>query len=321
MPAEFPRNRLGLAQWYVDKRNPLTARVAVNRYWQIFFGKGIVSTQEDFGLQGQLPTHPELLDWLAVDFMEHGWDIKRLCREIALSSTYRQNSQPDDKESFENDPQNTLLSRGPKVRLQAEMLRDLALRAADLLNPEMGGKPVKTYQPDNLYHDSGVQVDYDQDHGSVLWKRSVYLFRKRTLPLPFLTVFDASTREFCRVRRESTATPLQALALLNAPDFLEPCRVLAEKALERNPADLKQVINESFRRFTGRRPVEAELSILRKVYDEQLEYYNSRQHQAAELLEHSGETPVNKELPAPNVAALTMVHRMILSDDDSIMSK
>jgi hypothetical protein len=201
VPAEFPKNRLGLAQWFIDERNPLVARVQVNRLWQMCFGKGLVSTPEDFGIQGRLPTHPELLDWLACDFREHGWDVKRLLRNIVLSSTYQQTSMPRDAQSLSADPDNSLLSRGPRMRLTAEMLRDLALQAADMITPEPGGEPVHTYLPDNLYPDSGIQEIYVQTHGPALWKRSIYLYRKRTLPLPFLTTFEASPREYCRVRR------------------------------------------------------------------------------------------------------------------------
>jgi hypothetical protein len=321
MPEEFPKNRLGLAQWYVDARNPLVSRVAVNRLWQQFFGKGLVATPEDFGIQGRLPSHPELLDWLAVRFRETGWDVKRFSRELVLSSTYRQSSQPLTKQSYEIDPGNRLLSRGPRVRLSAEMLRDHALQAADLLNPEMGGKPVKTYQPANLYNDSGVQAGYNQDHGNVLWKRSVYLYRKRTLPLPFLTTFDASTREFCRVKRESTATPLQALTLLNAVDFVEPCRVLADKQLAMPNRPIGDILADSFRRFTGRKASPEEHAILTQMHTEQLAYYTNAPDRAEALVAASGEFPINKQLPAASVAALTMVHRMMLSDDDSIMNK
>ena len=321
MPEDFPKNRLGLAKWYTDPRNPLVARVAVNRIWQMFFGKGLVSTPEDFGIQGQLPSHPGLLDWLACDFRDHGWDVKRLCRNIVFSSTYRQNSLPANPKALELDPDNRLLSRGPRHRLSAEMLRDLALHAAKMITEEGGGEPVHSYLPENLYPDSGIQEFYKQDHGAGLWKRSLYLYRKRTLPLPFLTTFDASTREYCRVRREITATPLQALVLLNAPDFLEPCRVLAEKSLASDKSQINLIIRRAFRSFTGRLPSAVEQKVLETLHAEQLAFYEKHPEEAALLVSKSGETPPNPALPAPAVAALTMVNRLILSDDDTVMKK
>ncbi len=320
-PAEFPKNRLGLAQWFIDERNPLVARVQVNRLWQMCFGKGLVSTPEDFGIQGRLPTHPELLDWLACDFREHGWDVKRLLRSIVLSSTYQQTSMPQDAKSLGLDPDNSLLSRGPRVRLTAEMMRDLALQAATMITQEPGGEPVHTYLPENLYPDSGIQETYQQDHGPALWKRSIYLYRKRTLPLPFLTTFDASTREYCRVRRETTATPLQALALMNAPDFLEPCRVMAQKALAGPARPVATLITQAYRAFAARAPNEGEMKILQRLHREQLAFYEAHPDEATTLLMKSGETPIDPNLPAPAVAALTMVHRAILSDDDTVMKK
>ena len=321
VPADFPQNRLGLARWYVDARNPLTARVAVNRLWQMFFGRGLVSTPEDFGIQGSLPSHPELLDWLACDFRDHGWDVKRFCKAIALSSTYRQSSSARQKASLEKDPENLWMARGPKHRLSAEILRDLALQAAAMLNREPGGPPVHTYLPENLYPDSGIQEMYTQDHGDKLWKRSLYLYRKRTLPLPFLTTFDAPTREFCRVRRESTATPLQALALLNAPDFLEPCRVLAEKSLAAAPFHLSDALTQAYRAFTGRSPSAKALEILQTLHHEQLTFYQEHPEMAEELLKHTGESPAQPGLKAADVAALTMAHRAILSDLDTVMKE
>jgi hypothetical protein len=317
MPDDFPKNRLGLAKWYVDPRNPLVARVQVNRLWQMLFGKGLVATQEDFGIQGRLPTHPALLDWLAVEFRESGWDIQKLLRGLVLSSVYRQSSHGP---SEATDAENLLLARGPKFRLSAEMLRDHALKAAGMLNPEMGGEPVKAYQPEGFYKDSGVQATYHPTHGEALWKRSVYLYRKRTAPLPFLTVFDASTREYCRVRRDVTATPLQALALLNAPEFLEPCRVLAERQTA-SGMSLAEMLQDSYRRFTSLDLMPKAQTILERAYGQQLAYYQKNPEKAEALLAASGEHPRAKDLPPPAVAALTMIHRLLLSDDDSVMRK
>ncbi|HEY2572518.1 MAG TPA: DUF1553 domain-containing protein, partial [Verrucomicrobiaceae bacterium] len=279
-PPDAPRNRRGLAQWLVDGKNPLTARVAVNRIWQIFFGRGLVVTTEDFGIQGRPPTHPELLDWLACDFVEHGWDMKRLCRMIVLSGTYRQSSRPADAALLERDPQNALLAHGPRNRLSAEQIRDTALAVSGLLVPEMGGEPVKPYQPEMLYEDSGIQAHYDQDHGDKLWRRSLYTYRKRTMPPPDMLVFDSPTREFCRVRRESTNTPLQALTLMNDPQYVEACRVLAEKLLRAHPTDSKAIIVESFRLWTARVPQAGEIEVLQKMLQDQRAWFAAHEGDA-----------------------------------------
>ena len=221
---------------------------------------------------------------------------------------------------MKNDPENALLAHGPRHRLTAEMMRDAALQAAEMITPQPGGEPVHVYLPENLYPDSGIQEDYHQDHGDKLWKRSIYLYRKRTLPLPFLTTFDASTREYCRVRRETTSTPLQALALLNAPDFLEPCRVLAQKVLVAE-MPLAKAVAQSYQRFTGRQPSAEELKVLLAMHAEQLEFYEEHPEAAQELISKSGETPADPKLKPAAVAALTMVHRIILNDDDTIMKK
>ena len=321
MPKDLPRNRLGLAMWYVDKSNPLTARVAVNRIWQMFFGRGLVSTTEDFGMQGQLPSHPELLDWLACDFRDHGWDVKRLCRMIALSSTYRQNSVPRDPRSLEIDPQNVLLSRGPRHRLTAEQIRDTALAVSGLLVPKLGGPSVKPYQPAGLYEDSGVQAHYVQDHGEGLWRRSVYTFRKRTLPIPNLIVFDSPTREFCRVRRESTNTPLQALTLLNDPQYVEACRVTAEKELKTHPEGIEVALAESFRLWTGRSPRAEETGVLRQLYDEERVWFEGHPQDAEALCTGNGESPPDKSLLPAQVAAMTEVQRALLGDDETLVEQ
>jgi hypothetical protein len=313
---EFPRDRLGLARWYVDRKNPLTARVFVNRIWQMFFGQGLVGTPEDFGIQGSLPTHPELLDWLAVDFMENGWDIQRLCRQITLSETYRQSSIPDDPRSLTDDPQNRFLARGPRQRLSAEMVRDQALMVGGLLSPKMGGPPARVWQPESLYEDSGIQVSYQPDKGENRWRRAVYTYWKRTMPPPALSVFDAPTREFCRVRREQTTTPLQALALMNHPDHLIACRGLAEKLTEEFPADIHARLVKAFRILTSREATGTEIRVLAHLLETERAALAGNEAAATALICQDGSVPVNASLPAAEVAATTLAIRVLMSHDE-----
>ena len=219
---KLPRNRLGLAQWLVSPENPLTSRVLVNRAWQQFFGRGLVVTAENLGVQGALPSHPELLDWLAKHFMDSGWDMKALQKLIVTSATYRQSSQVS-SELLARDPDNKLLARGPKTRLTAEMLRDQALAASGLLVQKIGGPSVKPYQPEGVWEETAGSK-YEPDKGENLYRRSLYTFWKRTAPHPMMTTFDASERNNCTVRRQATSTPLQALVLLNDPQFVEAAR-------------------------------------------------------------------------------------------------
>ena len=220
-PKEAPRNRLGLARWLTDPGHPLAARVAVNRYWQMFFGRGIVAGAENFGLQGAVPSHPELLDWLARDFIASGWNVKALCKKIMLSSTYRQRSFATPK-LRERDPDNLLYARGPSRRLSAEMLRDAALATGGLLVAQLGGPPVKPYQPPGLWKGQNAFLpEYVPDKGDGLYRRSLYTFWRRTSPPPNMLAFDVPGREVCVVRRQSTSTPLQPLVLLNDPQFVE----------------------------------------------------------------------------------------------------
>ena len=233
-PSDQPRNRLGLARWLADRRNPLAARVVVNRIWRMHFGRGIVGSQEDFGSQGKLPTHPALLDWLAGRFMDEGWDVKALHRLIVTSETFQQSS-PAPRELILRDPDNLLLARGPKTRLMAEEIRDSALAASGLLNRTIGGPSVKPYQPAGLWEQSGTGKTYIQDQGLKLYRRSLYTFWRRTSPPPSMLTFDGVSREVCTARRDVTATPLQALVLLNDPQFVEAARVLAERLLTKFP--------------------------------------------------------------------------------------
>ncbi len=248
----WPRNRLGLARWLTDPKHPLTARVAVNRWWQSFFGRGIVPTPEDFGSQGQLPSHPELLDWLARTFIDSGWDVKHLVRLIVTSATYRQSSDAP-ADLVARDPENVLLARGPRLRLSAEMLRDGALAASGLLVDTIGGPPVKPYQPAGLWEEKSG-TPYQRDVGPGSHRRSLYTFWKRTSPPPAMLTFDATTREVCAVKRQTTATPLQALVLLNDPQYVEAARGLARRAFHEGGSTLADRVVFLFRATTGRRP-------------------------------------------------------------------
>jgi hypothetical protein len=271
-PAGAPRNRLGLARWLTSPQHPLAARVVVNRVWRMHFGRGIVATPEDFGSQGKLPTHPELLDWLTARFVEDGWDVKALHRRIVLSATFRQSSATT-AAAAARDPENLLLSRFPKTRLMAEQIRDGALAASGLLNRTIGGRSVKPYQPAGLWEQSGTGKVYTQDRGLKLYRRSLYTFWRRTAPPPSMTAFDAVTREVCVARREATVTPLQSLVLLNDPQFVEASRVLAERVLERHPRHARDRHREVFRTLIGRPPDDVEADIVARLFDEQRRWF------------------------------------------------
>ncbi|MGL6269271.1 MAG: DUF1553 domain-containing protein, partial [Chitinophagaceae bacterium] len=269
---KYAKNRLGLANWLLDKNNPLTARVFVNRIWQDFFGKGLVKTSGDFGMQGELPTHPELLDWLATDFRKNGWNIKRLVKQIVSSATYRQ-SAVYSKEKMKADPENKYYSYSSRLRLTAEMTRDHVLASSGLLVKEIGGPSVKPYQPPGIWESTtsgrGELARYIQDHGDKLYRRSMYTFIKRTAPPPSLLIFDAGNRDQCEVRRLRTNTPLQALVMLNDPQILEASRVLAQSLLLRNESDLLK-IESAFRRILCRLPKKNEMQILTDYYKKEL---------------------------------------------------
>lgn len=267
---QYPSNRLGLAQWLFDEQNPLTARVFVNLIWQEFFGIGIVATAGDFGLQGELPSHPELLDWLAVDFRENGWDIKRLIRQVVLSATYCQ-SGDFTAERRETDPDNRYLSNGPRRQLAAELLKDHVLASSGLLNPVVGGPSVKPYQPEGLWEEAtsgrGQLATYIQDHGDLLYRRGLYQFIKRTVPPPNMLIFDASNRDQCEVSRSATNTPLQALVMMNDETVLEAAAHLAY--LLETKQDIRteeeQIVN-AFRKIVCRQPKEQEKALLLDYY-------------------------------------------------------
>lgn len=314
---DYPQDRLGLAQWTVQPDHPLTSRVFVNRMWQRFFGQGIVDTPENFGLQGSLPSHPKLFDWLARDFVDNGWDIKRLAAQIVLSATYRQNSVAS-PELLERDPKNILLARGPAYRLAAEQIRDLALAASGLLNPERGGPPVSPYQPgEDLWRESnGMSPAYKQDVGKALYRRSLYSVWKRTAPLPNMMAFDSTTREVCTVARARTNTPLQALVLLNDVQFVEAARALAEKAIiaESEPA---AQIDHCFLALTGRPADERETAVLQSLLTDQIDHYRDNGDDASALVQ-VGDSPANEDVPVVELAALTTVCQAILSLDAAI---
>lgn len=317
---KFSRNRLGLAQWTIDKNNPLTARVFVNQLWQELFGRGLVKTSGDFGMQGELPTHPELLDWLAVDFMEHGWDIKRLVKQIAMSATYRQSAKVSDAQ-LKKDPDNIYLSRSPRQRLKAEFVRDMYLASSGLLVKTIGGPSVKIYQPKGLWElassGRGVLATYRQDHNEALYRRGLYNFIKLTVPPPGMIMFDASNRDQCEVKRSLTNTPLQALIMMNDPAVLEASRALAQNLLnEKSTAEVK--ITTAFRRIICRMPSEKEKQILQDQYKEQLQLFQQKKLDAAITLK-VGEYPLNKKCDINQSAALMKVISMIYNMEEAIV--
>lgn len=318
LPAGAPANRLGLANWLIQPNNPLTARVTVNRYWSMLFGEGLVRSLEDFGAQGEWPSHPELLDWLAVDFVESGWNIKRSLKQMVMSSTYRQSSTVTPGK-LNADPENRLLSRAPRFRLQAEFVRDNALAASGLLVPTVGGPGVKPYQPDGLWNEVSLNgnVRFVQDHGENLYRRSMYTYWKRSSPAPTMTIFDAPSRESCSLRRSRTNTPLQALVTMNDPQFVEAARVLAEAALTSGGATLKEQIGFAFRRLTGVNPTSGVQNILTEAFHEEFARFKADANAATEFLS-IGEAKRDESLDAATHAAMTVVTSMILNLDETL---
>lgn len=315
----YPRNRLGLGMWMFSKNNPLTARVYVNQVWQEFFGRGIVKSTGDFGMQGDLPSHPALLDWLAVDFMEHGWNIKRLVKQIVMSATYRQSSKLTEKKRAK-DPENIYLSRGARYRIPAELIRDVVLSSSGLLNPEIGGASVKPYQPEGLWEEStagrGDLTKYVPDMGSNLYRRGIYTFIKVTLPPPAMIVFDASSRDHCEVKRQKTNTPLQALIMLNDPAVLEASRVLAERMAGRN-LSTEDKIKELFQRIVCRAPTEKEVGVLTAYYETELKKFSMNKSKAARVL-NVGEYAHEKTVKIDQAAALMRVINTIYNMEETI---
>ena len=317
-PKETPKNRLGLANWLINPKNPLTARVAVNRYWQMFFNKGIVSTPEDFGSQGERPSHPLLLDWLAKRFIDSGWNQKEMIKLIVMSATYRQSSVPS-PELLEKDPENRLLARGPKARLTAEMIRDNALYVSGLLVDKVGGSSVKPYQPAGLWKEKSGRT-YEHDKGEGLYRRSLYTFWKRTSPPPSMMIFDAAKRDVCVVKRRETNTPMQALLLLNDTQFVEASLFLGQRMLKEGGDTVLEQIQFVFRLTTGRYPTEKEIEILQKLYQEQQKIFEADPDQAEKLLA-IGEKEPDPSLPSTQVATATTVASTMLNFDDTITKR
>ena len=319
MDKSFPKNRLGLTQWLFNKENPLTARVAVNRYWQMIFGNGLVSTPTDFGVQGALPSHPELLDWLAVDFKENNWDIRRLIKHLVTSETYKQRV-IFGHEKNDIDPNNILLARGNSHRLPAEMIRNNALAVSGLLTNKVGGPSVKPNQPEGLWKEKNTfsirLLEYNESEGEDLYRRGIYTFIKRGSPPPSLITFDATAREICTIKRENTSSPLQSLVLLNDVQFFEASRVFAERIFSESEGEIKDQIKHGFRLATSRLPKANEISLLEELYQNQLRFYKKNRFEAYKVL-NVGESKYNRVIGADKVAAMTIVANTLLNLNES----
>ncbi len=319
MPDGQPMNRLGLARWITAPNNPLTARVQVNRYWELLFGAGIVASSENFGTQAEWPSHPELLDWLATEFIRLGWDTKAMLKAIVMSETYQQSSATT-REQLEVDPNNRLLSRGPRFRIQAEMVRDQALYLAGLLNEELGGPSVRPYQPEGIWSEFnfyGNLRDYQHDKGNGLYRRSFYTIWKRTAAPPGMTLFDMPSRETCTVKRTLTNTPLQALALMNEVTYVEASRALAEDMIQTGGRTLVEQITYGFRKATSRHPSPKELATLTKGHQRRLTKYLSNAQSAKDLI-HQGESTPDPAIDPAQLAATTTTASILLNLDETI---
>ncbi len=316
---KLEKNRLGLAKWLFDKKHPLTARVFVNRMWQEFFGRGLVKTSGDFGMQGEPPSHPELLDWLALDFMDHGWDIKRLVKQIVMSATYCQSSVAT-KGKLAKDPDNIFLSRAPRIRYAAEFVKDIVLSSSGLMNDEIGGPSIKPYQPKGIWESStsgrGQLARYVQDHDEKLYRRGMYTFIKRTVPPPSMLTFDGSNRDQCEVKRVRTNTPLQALVLLNDPQVLEAARVLAEKIAVEKISE-EQKIEKAFRLIICRNANAKEKQILFEYYKKEKKEFVKQPAKAESFLK-AGEYKHEQNINKPEAAALMQVVHTIYNMEEAI---
>ena len=313
------QNRLGLAKWMLDKKNPVTSRVFVNRVWQEFFGRGIVKTSGDFGMQGELPTHPQLLDWLAVDFMENGWDVKRLVKMIVMTSTYKQSAEIS-KQKHAVDPENIFLSRAPRLRLPSELVKDHVLASSGLLVEEIGGPSLKPYQPKGIWESStsgrGVLAYYVQDHEEKLYRRGMYNFIKRTVPPPVMLMFDASNRDQCEVKRMRTNTPLQALAMMNDPMVLEASRVLAERLMtESNSPEEK--IEKAFRLILCRKAEQKEKEVLEKYFSSEKKTFSEQPEKAKQFVQ-AGEYKHENVEDVVSLASLMQVVQTMYNMDEAI---
>ena len=318
-PVDLPKNRLGLAKWLIHPEHPLTARVAINRYWQMIFGQGLVRSSNDFGNQGELPSHPELLDWLAVEFRESEWNVKRMIKLMVTSSIYQQSSLAT-KELIEKDPDNVWLARAPSYRMPAEMIRDNALAASGLLVRTLGGPSVKPYQPEGLWEELSTANVYKQDTGRNLYRRSLYTIWKRSSPPPSMINFDASTKFVCTVKRQTTNTPLQALVLLNDPQYIEASRILAEKMIRQGADDLKKQIEYGFKAMTSRNPDEVEFRILLDLYKAELKAFEQSPGASDSLL-NTGEFARDYSLVANKAAALTVVANALVNYDEAVYKR
>ncbi|MDG2384563.1 MAG: DUF1553 domain-containing protein [Pirellulaceae bacterium] len=312
--------RLSLAAWLTAAENPLLARVTVNRIWQQFFGVGLVKTVDNFGVQGETPSKPELLDWLAADFRESGWDLHHLIPTIVLSSTYRQSSRRRlELEDFEN----RLLARGASFCLPAEMIRDQALAVSGLLTRQVGGPSVKPYQPSGIWEDvnapAGYDEVYEQDSGGALYRKSMYIFWRRAAMHPAMAVFDAPSRDMCSVLRSTTNTPLQALALQHAPTYIEAARKLAERIIKSEPSEHAMIVS-GMRRTLSRSPTKRELALLSQLYHQRLDGYAADPAQAAKLLQ-VGESTADPKIDAVRLAAMSDVCLAIFNLSETIMRK
>jgi hypothetical protein len=313
----MPRNRLGLAQWLFTEDHPLTARVAVNRMWQEIFGTGLVKTVEDFGSQGEPPINQELLDWLAVDFRDHGWDIKRFYKQILLSAAYRQSALMTPAK-MARDPENRLISRGPRFRLDGELVRDYALAASGLLSPQIGGPSVKPYQPEGVWEAVAMLGSntrfYKHDEGDGIYRRSVYTFWKRSAPPAAMDIFNAPTREQCTVRRERTDTPLQALVTMNDVQFVEAARELAGRGMQTTD-DWSSRLDYISTRLLARPLTVKERAIAKASYDKFRAYYAAHESDAKSFL-NQGERKPDPALAQADYAAMTMLTSQLMNLDE-----
>jgi hypothetical protein len=318
MPAELPKNRLGLARWLIAPEHPLTARVVVNRFWQEVFGAGLVRSAGDFGVTGETPSHPELLDWLAVEFRTSGWDVKRLFRLIVESSTYRQ-SVVMTPENRDKDPHNRLLSRGPRFRMDGEMIRDAALGSSGLLVGKIGGPSVKPYQPEGVWEAVAMPESnthfYRPDRGDRLYRRSLYTFWKRSAPPASMEVFNAPSREVCTIRRERTNTPLQALVTLNDPQFVEAAKALAQRTLKQGGLSDDERIDFIATRLLSRSLRAEELAVVQTSLGRLVANYQSHPDQATELLA-VGESKAETSFDTSALAAWTMLTNELMNLDE-----
>ena len=318
MPDDFPANRLGMAKWLFAPEHPLTSRVTVNRYWQMLFGTGLVTTPQDFGSQGEYPTHPELLDWLAVDFRENGWDVQRFLKQIVMSHTYRQTSRvtPD---LLKQDPENVLLARSPRFRLQSEFIRDNALSISGMLNEKMGGPGVKPYQPPGLWAEVGLSGKplFKPDEGEKLYRRSLYTYWKRSAPPPNMQIFDAPTREKCTINRPRTNTPLQALVMLNDLQFVEASRQIAARMMGEGRVLPAERLEQGFLLTVARPPSATEKSVLMQLYQQSLKHFRENSEAAQQLLS-LGESKNPEGLDPVEHAAWTIVASTLLNMDESL---